>query len=151
MVALANASGGGVRFFERMAINASSCASQSTAFWTNTMLSGEFCAYRSLAKSGLPTITSRACVAPAAPGAAAGLSCAARSRGRRLSRRNSREGSRNAVVSWTPPARLVTNSGVTVPFGAFVVSRLLGQGSNTASISALTGDALVLAACTQKG
>src|SRR5438105_3035357 len=44
VVALANASGGGVRFFERMAINASSCASQSTAFWTNTMLSGEFCA-----------------------------------------------------------------------------------------------------------
>src|SRR5205807_7057362 len=105
VVALANASGGGVRFFERIAIKASSCASQSTAFWTNTMLSGEFCAYRSLAKSGLPTITSRACVAPAAPGAAAGLSCAARSRGRRLSRRNSREGSRNAVVSWTPPAR----------------------------------------------
>jgi len=55
------------------------------------------------------------------------------------------------VVSCTPPARLVTNSGVTVPFDAFVVSRLLGQGSNTASISAFTGDALVLAAWTQKG
>src|SRR5437763_17202643 len=115
------------------------------------MLSGEFCAYRSLAKSGLPTMTSRPRVAPAAPGAAAGLSCAARSLGRRLSRRNSREGSRDAVVSCTPPARLVTNSGVTVPVGAFGVSRLLGQGSNTASMAALTGDALVLVACTQKG
>src|SRR6266516_2356617 len=44
LVALVNTSWGGARFFERMPINASSCASQSIAFCTNTRFSGEFCA-----------------------------------------------------------------------------------------------------------
>ena len=42
IVPLVNTSGGGARFFERIAMSASSCASQSTAFWTNARLSGEF-------------------------------------------------------------------------------------------------------------
>src|SRR5439155_5822149 len=63
-VTLVKTRGGGARFFERMAISASSCASQSTAFWTKTMLSGEFCAKRSLAKSALPTTTTRPRAAP---------------------------------------------------------------------------------------
>src|SRR6185437_14268599 len=40
--ALVNARGGGVRSLDRMLINASSCASQSTAFSTKTAFSGEF-------------------------------------------------------------------------------------------------------------
>ena len=40
-IMLVNTSGAGARFFERMAMSASSCASQSIAFCTNTMFSGE--------------------------------------------------------------------------------------------------------------
>src|SRR5207249_5170872 len=141
----------GARFLERMPINASSWASQSIAFSTNTRFSGALRAYRSLAKSLLPTTTRRPRRAPFVVSRGSGVTSSATRRDRRLSRLNAREGSRNAVVSCTPPARLVTNRGVTVLSGACAVSSWLAHGSSAASRSAFTGDALVLSARSQKG
>src|SRR5438132_10547442 len=64
---------------------------------------------------------------------------------------NVRVGSRNTVVSCTPPARLVTNSGVTPMEGVCTVSIRLAHGSSTASRSAFTGEAFVLSARSQNG
>src|SRR5882762_8063516 len=151
VTALVNTSGGGARFLERMPISASSCASQSIAFSTNTTFSGELRAYRSLAKSLVPTTTRRPRGAPFAVSDPARLASSPTSRRCRLSRLKGRDGSRNTIVSCAPPARLVTNSGVTVVDGVWVVSIWLVHGNTTASRSALAGAALVLSARSQKG
>src|SRR5690606_11313241 len=52
-------SGGGVRFFARIPISASSCASQSTALAANARFCGFACANRSWRKSASPTTTRR--------------------------------------------------------------------------------------------
>src|SRR6266705_2156405 len=121
VAALVYTTWGGARFLDRIAINASSCAS------------------RSLAKSLLATTTTRPRGTPCAVSRGAGFTSSPTSRLFKLSRPNSRVGSRKAVVCCTPPARLVTKRGVTVPGVARVVSTWLAHGSSNRFSSAFTG------------
>src|SRR5437870_12367252 len=98
VVALVSTSGGGARFLERMPINASSWASQSIAFSTNTTFSGALRANRSLAKSLLPTTTRRPRRAPFVVSRVSGVTSSATRRDRRLSRLNARERSEERRV-----------------------------------------------------